>query len=95
MLSLRPMTEPDLPLIGRCLQLPHVARWWGDTAVEAELAKYRDRVQQGPQSAVRMLMVSLYGAPVDWCQWYLRSVAAGIDYAIGEPALTAAVWARS
>jgi aminoglycoside 6'-N-acetyltransferase len=100
MLSLRPMTEVDLPVVGAWLAFPHVARWWTpDTATAAETAKYRERVRQGSGSAVHMLMVTLDGEPVGWCQWYrwadhpadgeavsVHEGEIGIDYAIGDPA---------
>jgi aminoglycoside 6'-N-acetyltransferase len=100
MLSLRPMTEEDLPVVDAWLRLPHVARWWtADTTAEAEIAKYRDRVRQDGSAATQMLMVTLDSAPVGWCQWYrwadypahgeavgARGGEIGIDYAIGDPA---------
>jgi hypothetical protein len=37
--SLRPMSEADLPLVAGWLRLPQVARWWTrDTTAEAETA---------------------------------------------------------
>jgi aminoglycoside 6'-N-acetyltransferase len=100
MLSLRPMTEEDLPAVGAWLRLPHVARWWtADTTAEAEIAKYRDRVRQDGTAATHMLMVTLDSAPIGWCQWYrwadypaqgevvgAHDGEIGIDYAIGDPA---------
>ena len=73
-LSLRPMTEADLPLVEAWLRLPHVARWWTPDstapAAGAEAAKYRERIRQGSASAAHMLMVAVDGKPVGWCQWY-------------------------
>ncbi len=100
MLSLRPMTEEDLPAVDAWLRLPHVARFWtADTTAEAEVAKYRNRVRQDGSAATHMLMVTLDSAPVGWCQWYrwadypahaqamgARDGEIGIDYAIGDPA---------
>lgn len=97
MLSLRPMTEPDLPLIASWLALPRVARWWlTGSDIEREVEKYRKRVRKlGPT-----IMMSVFenGVHIGWCQWYRwsdypregRAVGAlpgevGIDYAIGEP----------
>lgn len=99
-LSLRPMTEADLPAVEAWLRLPHVARWWTpDTTAEAEIAKYRQRVRPDTKPATHMLMVTLDGTPVGWCQWYrwadypaeAEAMGAhdgeiGIDYAIGDPA---------
>jgi aminoglycoside 6'-N-acetyltransferase len=95
------MHDRDLGLVGDWLLEPHVARWWlAGTTREAELETYRTRVT-GEPSATRMLMVLVGGRPVGWCQWYrwgdypaearatgARADEAGIDYAIGEPALT-------
>jgi aminoglycoside 6'-N-acetyltransferase len=94
------MTEADLPVVRAWLGLPHVARWWtADTTAEAEIARYRERVRPDTESATHMLMVSLDGMPVGWCQWYrwadypaeaeemgARDGEIGIDYAIGDPA---------
>jgi aminoglycoside 6'-N-acetyltransferase len=99
-LSLRPMTEADLPVVEAWLGLPHVARWWTpDTTAEAEVARYRERVRQDNTPATHMLMVTLDSMPVGWCQWYrwadypadaeaigARDGEIGIDYAIGDPA---------
>ncbi|MGN6795821.1 MAG: GNAT family N-acetyltransferase [Streptosporangiaceae bacterium] len=98
-LTLRPMSEDDLPRIAAWLQLPHVARWWTpDTTAEAELAKYRQRIGPGALTDTIMLTVLQDGRPIGWCQWYrwsdypeeeaamgARAGEAGIDYAIGEP----------
>jgi aminoglycoside 6'-N-acetyltransferase len=94
------MTEADLLAVEAWLRLPHVARWWTpDTTAEAEIAKYRQRVRPDTKSATHMLMVTLDGTPVGWCQWYrwadypadAEAIDAhdgeiGIDYAIGDPA---------
>jgi aminoglycoside 6'-N-acetyltransferase len=92
------MTEQDLPEVEAWLRRPHVARWWTpDTTAEAEIAKYRQRVRQGRTSATHMLIVTLDGTSVGWCQWYrwadypahavamgARDGEIGIDYAIGD-----------
>ena len=92
------MTEADLPTVGAWLLLPHVARWWTpDTTAEAEIAQYRERIGQHSEPATHMLMVTLDGVPVGWCQWYrwadypadaeaigARDREIGIDYAIGD-----------
>jgi RimJ/RimL family protein N-acetyltransferase len=102
MLSLRPMTEHDLPLVDAWLRQPHVAMWWiPDTTVEAEVAGYRENIVDGQDLATHLLTVSVDGAPVGWCQWYrwadyppeaeaMEALPgeAGIDYAIGDPAHT-------
>ena len=100
MLSLRPMTEHDLPLIADWLRQPHVAEWWlQDTTAEAEVAQYRECIVRGQDPGTHLLTVSVDSTPVGWCQWYLWADdpaeaeavealdgEAGIDYAIGDPA---------
>ena len=95
-LVLRPMEIGDLPLVGRWLTAPHVARWWlAGSSVERELDDLRQSVT-GMQP-VHALLVLSDDEPVGWCQWYLcwqepawaADVGAapgdvGIDYAIGE-----------
>jgi aminoglycoside 6'-N-acetyltransferase len=99
-LSLRAMTEEDLPGIAAWLRLPHVARWWTpDTTPEAEIGNYRLRIGPGGMRDTIMLTVLQGGTPIGWCQWYLWADypdeeaamgagpgEAGIDYAIGDPA---------
>lgn len=99
MVLLRPMDEGDLAAVDSWLRLPHVARWWTpDTAAEAEIAKYRQRIAGGDRRTT-MLMVILDDSPIGWCQWYrwrdypadaaamgARDDEIGIDYAIGDPA---------
>jgi aminoglycoside 6'-N-acetyltransferase len=97
MVSLRPMTQADLPTVAGWLAEPHVARWWTpDTTAEAQLDKYRERITAG--GATTMLMASDQGRLVVWGQWYrwadypapahaMQALKgeAGIDYAIGDP----------
>jgi aminoglycoside 6'-N-acetyltransferase len=99
-LSLRPMTEADLPAVEGWLRLPHVARWWTpNTTAGAEITKYRQRVSGASARPTTMLMVTWDGEAIGWCQWYRwadypAEAAAmgahdgeiGIDYAIGDPA---------
>lgn len=100
MLSLRPMTEDDLPAVGDWLRLPHVARWWPpDTTPRQEIAKYRHRIDGTSPRPTTMLTITWAGAAIGWCQWYrwadhpaeasaigARDGELGIDYAIGDPA---------
>ncbi len=100
MLSLRPLTEEDLPAVQGWLRLPHVARWWTpDTTAEEEIAKYRQRISRERRPATTMLMVTQDSDSIGWCQWYrwadypaeaaamdARDGECGIDYAIGDPA---------
>ena len=99
-LSLRPMTDEDLPAVRAWLGLPHVARWWTpDATPEQEVAKYRRRINGTSARPTIMLTVTWAGDPIGWCQWYRwadypAEAAAmgaydgeiGIDYAIGDPA---------
>jgi len=102
MLSLRPMTGQDLPLVAGWLRQPHISVWWlPGTTAEEEAAKYRARVVHGADAGTHLLTVCVAGIPVGWCQWYLWADdlaaaeamdalpgEAGIDYAIGDPAHT-------
>jgi len=102
MLSLRPMTEDDLPTVETWLSLPHVARWWPpDTMPRQETVKYRHRIQGTSPRPATMLTITWAGAAIGWCQWYrwadypaeAAAIGAhdgelGIDYAIGDPAWT-------
>ena len=97
MVTLRPMRDEDLALVGRWLAEPHVARWYlAGSSFEAELEDIRRSVSG--EQAVQMLVVLEDEEPVGWCQWYLcaedpawaAEVGAapgdcGIDYAIGAP----------
>ena len=68
-ISLRPMTDEDLPGIDVWLRLPHVARWWTpDTTAEAELAKYRRRIGPDALTDTIMLTVLQDSWPIGWCQ---------------------------
>jgi aminoglycoside 6'-N-acetyltransferase len=96
-LSLRSMTEVDLPQVEAWLRQPHVARWWtADTTAETTIDSYRRRLT-GQKSRTHMLVATEDGTAIGWCQWYLwadypaEALAmqaaegeVGIDYAIGE-----------
>ena len=100
MLSLRLMTEDDLPAVEAWMRLPHVARWWlSGTTAEQEIAKYRRRINETSTRRTIMLTVTWAGDAIGWCQWYrwadypgeatamgARAGEIGIDYAIGAPA---------
>jgi aminoglycoside 6'-N-acetyltransferase len=100
MLSLRLMTEDDLPAVEAWMRLPHVARWWlSGTTAEQEIAKYRRRIKETSTRRTIMLTVTRAGDAIGWCQWYrwadypgeatamgARAGEIGIDYAIGAPA---------
>jgi aminoglycoside 6'-N-acetyltransferase len=102
--TLRPLTEADLPLVARWLGQPHVARWWHDPAdLESVRAQYRPCLTGADPTEVFVIEVA--GQPAGLIQQYLvadepdwaRAVeatgtastnAAGIDYLIGEPTCT-------
>lgn len=100
MLSLRPMTEDDLPAVEHWLSLVHVARWWPpDTTPQQETLKYRHRINGTSSRPTTMLTITWADSPIGWCQWYrwadhpaeaaavgAREGELGIDYAIGDPA---------
>jgi aminoglycoside 6'-N-acetyltransferase len=97
-LTLRDMSEQDLPLVTAWLHEPHVAKWYlAGSTVEREIRELRECI--AGQQPGRVLMVLEQDCPIGWCQWYrcsdYRDHAAaigadpddvGIDYAIGEPA---------
>jgi aminoglycoside 6'-N-acetyltransferase len=99
-LSLRPMTEEDLPAIQTWLGLSHVARWWAAYATpEQDVAKYRGRIRGTSGRPTVMLTITWADDAIGWCQWYrwadypaeaaainARPGEIGIDYAIGDPA---------
>jgi RimJ/RimL family protein N-acetyltransferase len=95
-ISLRPMTEEDLPLVVDWLARPHVDRWWHEAFDLAEVRqKYLPRLA-GVEPTF-MLTVLADGAPIGLAQWYrwddwpedrdtyrIGPGELGIDYAIGE-----------
>lgn len=86
----RPVAPADLPLLARWRAMPHVARWWGDPALESEADKAGD-------PRIAMWIVEHAGRPFAFAQdydvhgWaphpfsYLPAGARGIDQYIGEP----------
>jgi aminoglycoside 6'-N-acetyltransferase len=96
-ISLRPMTEDDLPLVVDWLARPHVDRWWHEAFDLAEVReKYLPRL--AGDEPTFMLTVLADGAPIGLAQWYrwddwpqdrdtyrVGHGELGIDYAIGEP----------
>lgn len=96
-LTLRAMSDGDLPLVSRWLAEPHVGRWYvAGSSVDAELDDVRHSVLG--EQPVEVLLVLERDRPIGWCQWYLCDddpdwaaeveAAVGdvaIDYAIGEP----------
>jgi aminoglycoside 6'-N-acetyltransferase len=98
--TLRPLTEADLPLVSRWLAQPHVARWWRDPAdLESVRTQFRPCLTGADPTEVFVIEVA--GQPAGIIQQYrvddepewARAVAAtgavtanaaGIDYLIGE-----------
>ena len=98
-LTLRPMTEDDLPTFEGWLHEPHFATWFlQDTTIAQELADNLSAIR-GDDPAV-VLIAEFDGQPIGWCQWYLWSDypleaaqyealpgEVGIDYGIGDPSV--------
>ena len=102
MVDLRPLTRADLPLVGRWLAEPLVARWWAhDTSADAVERDFGPAVDGAEPTAMYLGCVD--GAPFGLVQIYaiaaypeyveeltpVCAVPAGalsIDYLIGEPA---------
>jgi len=99
-LSLRPMTEHDLPLLHTWLNRPHVAQWWDEErlTLESVCSKYAPRVRG--EDGVTPYIALLGDSPFGFAQSYVAAGAGdgwwedetdpgarGIDQAIGEPGL--------
>lgn len=92
--TFRAVEDDDLPLIGRWLAEPHVAKWWGDR--DEELAAIRDHIDS---ISVEPLIVELNGKPIAYLQSYDPHLeddhpyqdqpygTIGIDLSIGPPEL--------
>jgi aminoglycoside 6'-N-acetyltransferase len=94
-LSLRPMTEDDLPLLVSWFQQPHVYRWWRTMSdLEQTRAKYLPRLHGERPTA--MITVLDDDVPIGLAQWYqwddyaedrdnyrIGTGELGIDYTIG------------
>ena len=61
----RDVTAKDMKLIGSWLELPHVAEWWGEAAVE--LAEIKANLDS---DSVEQLIVELDGKPIGFLQSY-------------------------
>jgi aminoglycoside 6'-N-acetyltransferase len=97
MITLRTMTEADLPVVGAWMRQSHVAVWWLEGSTLEEELDDCARSVRGEQPT-NMLIVLEDGRAIGWCQWYryadypddAPAIGAspeevGIDYAIGEP----------
>jgi AacA4 family aminoglycoside N(6')-acetyltransferase len=72
-LSLRLMTEADIPLLHTWLQRPHVQQWWlgdeGEPTLDQAHARYLPRVRG--EEPVTPYIVMLDGRPVGFAQSYV------------------------
>lgn len=71
MLSLRPLTEDDLPLMHIWANRPHVARWWREAGTLADVRATYLAMITGADPTVA-LVAELDGVPighVQWCRW--------------------------
>jgi aminoglycoside 6'-N-acetyltransferase len=98
--SFRPLRRSDFPLLQQWLCAPHVAAWWHTSLdLPGVEAKYGPRVDGAEPTHV--FVIEHCERPIGWIQWYrwsdypeharqLRAdlAAAGIDLAIGDPAMT-------
>ena len=96
-MTLRPMTEADLPCVATWLAEPHVKRWWHvEDDLSALTAKYRPRLVG--EEPTHMLIVGANDSDVGLAQWYrwddyaedrenyrIGAGELGIDYLIGSP----------
>ena len=71
----RPMTEADLPLVGRWLKAPHVARWWDDAGTS--LAQIEEHL--GPDT-VEPFLILIDDRPIGYLQSYDIHAEAGHPY---------------
>lgn len=99
MLSFRPLSSTDFPLLQRWLSEPHVDQWWHQRLNLAEVAhKYGPRIDGTEPTHV--FIVDRDGNPIGFIQWYRWADypqhaeqlgadrnAAGVDLAIGERGL--------
>ena len=70
LLSFRPLTVADLPLLHEWLAQPHVAEWWGRPPSLAELEQeYAPSIAE--QSSDRAYIVLGDGAPIGYIQSYV------------------------
>ncbi len=99
-LTFTALTRADLPLLGRWLTVPAVARWWADPSDPAALEReYGPRIDG--RDRVPTWIVHLDNRPIGLIQWYrysdereyltqMRQIlpvpgyAVSIDYLIGE-----------
>lgn len=100
--TFRPVTADDLPLIGRWLAEPHVARWWAHEWTPEAVERDFGPTLRGEEPA-EDLIAELDGRPIGLCQrsfWHaypdevdefagqidVPTDAMTIDYLVGDPA---------
>jgi aminoglycoside 6'-N-acetyltransferase len=94
LISFRPLTGADYPLLLDWLQRPHVKEWWddGEDTLEKVVAHYGP--DAGDEEEVERFVLlwapdeGVAPRPIGYFQWYLiPGGPAGIDQFIGEPDL--------
>lgn len=99
LMTFRPLTRADFPLLQVWLAEPHVESWWHEPLDPAGLERtYGPRIDGTEPTHV--FVMELRGRPFGWIQWYRWSDypehaaklgastrSAGIDLAIGEKSL--------
>ena len=98
MLSFRPLTTADLPLLHEWLARPHVAEWWGEPPSLPDVEREYDPADAARSSDRRYLVLD-DGAPIGYIQSYVvmdstdgwwpdenDPGARGIDQFLADPA---------
>ena len=65
-ITFRPVTEADLPMLGRWMALPHWRQWWGEP--ETELGYVRDMI--AGRDSTRPFLFCLDGVPGGYIQYW-------------------------
>lgn len=99
-LTFRPLARSDFPLLQKWLSAPHVSARWNESF---DLARVEAKYGPGIDGVVptHVFIIEQAGRPAGWIQWYLwadypnharqlgaEPASAGIDLAIGDPAMT-------
>ena len=74
--SFRPLTRKDLPLLHEWLTRPHVAEWWSPTPSLTEVEEDFGPLTSG-QSTTRPYIVLAEGAPIGYIQSYVAMGSGG------------------
>lgn len=99
-ITFRPVTDVDLPMLRRWMALPHWRQWWGEP--ETELGYIRDMI--AGRDSTRPFLFCVDGVPAGYIQYWfiadhqcepwvtdepwvadLPREAIGVDMSIGEP----------